>query len=154
MSNSIISFSNGIQAKLTTVPPSAIVKDLIPSLNLDSYNSVIVSIGAADNLDQKLANKLASLFNRGIARGADETKSIIIDGGTQAGVMQLMGTAVAERSRKTQLIGVAPAGLVSYPGGPATGTALESNHTHFVLVEGNEWGVETPFLFKLVIVKK
>src|SRR6185295_3182740 len=50
---------------------------------------------------------------------------------------------------KTQLIGVAPAGLVSYPGGPAEGTPLEPNHSHFVLVDGNVWGSETGTMFNL-----
>jgi hypothetical protein len=52
------------------------------------------------------------------------------------------------------LLGVAPAGKVTYPGDPSpanieNGTPLEPNHSHFVLVEGDEWGSETDMMFKL-----
>ncbi|HMH44338.1 MAG TPA: hypothetical protein VK557_12690, partial [Pyrinomonadaceae bacterium] len=53
-----------------------------------------------------------------------------------------------------ELLGVAPAGKVTYPGDPSpanieNGTPLEPNHSHFVLVEGDEWGSETDMMFKL-----
>ncbi len=47
-----------------------------------------------------------------------------------------------------------PAGKVTYPGGPvkgsiADGARLEPNHSHFVLVESNEWGGETGKMLEL-----
>src|SRR4029077_4873675 len=55
--------------------------------------------------------------------------------------------------RKSSLLGVAPAGKVTYPGGPPVAgndsAPLDPNHSHFVLVDGNEWGSETETLFEL-----
>jgi hypothetical protein len=42
---------------------------------------------------------------------------------------------------------------VTYPGGPSVpsndNAPLDPNHSHFVLVDGNEWGSETETLFEL-----
>jgi len=95
---------------------------------------------------------LAQLFSRGIARTALSTGAAIIDGGRQRGAMAMMGQGVAERGRRTPLIGVAPAGKVTYPGGPANlkdGEPLDPNHTHFVLTEGDQWGDETETMIQL-----
>jgi SLOG in TRPM, prokaryote/SMODS and SLOG-associating 2TM effector domain 1/Protein of unknown function (DUF4231) len=79
---------------------------------------------------------------------------LIVDGGTQAGVMALVGQGVADRGRKTALLGVAPAGKVTYPDGPVDGNmadsaALDPNHSHFVLVESCEWGGETETMYAI-----
>jgi hypothetical protein len=48
---------------------------------------------------------------------------------------------------------VAPISKVYYSGSDvATGVALEQNHSHFILVEGNDWGSETASIFNLVNV--
>src|SRR6185369_12312647 len=58
---------------------------------------------------------------------------------------------VAGRGYKSQLVGVAPVGKVAYPGEPGgTNVALEPNHSHFVLVEGSEWGAETATIYNLI----
>jgi hypothetical protein len=80
--------------------------------------------------------------------------ALIVDGGTQSGVMAIMGEAVARCGRGCQLLGIAPAGKVTYPGAPseagiADGASLEPNHSHFVLVESNEWGSETGKMLEL-----
>jgi TRPM family ion channel/conflict system pore-forming effector with SLATT domain/uncharacterized protein DUF4231 len=135
--------------------PSADSKaeEIVTALGVEkAYKAVILVLGSAADLDQKLIPRLTQLFGRGIARAAAETKSVVLDGGTQAGVMALIGEGVAGRGYSTTLIGVAPASKVSYPGGPEPGDGrvpLEPNHTHFVLVEGNDWGSETATLFSL-----
>lgn len=49
------------------------------------------------------------------------------------------------------LVGVAPAGLVSYPGCRPDGerVLLEENHPHFVLAQSSEWNGETSLLIGL-----
>jgi len=79
---------------------------------------------------------------------------LIIDGGTQAGVMAIMGQAVAEQQRRSTLLGVAPAGSVTYPGKSTKmsgneAAPLDPNHSHFVLVETDEWGGETETMYEL-----
>ena len=90
------------------------------------------------------------LFRRGLLPAAVRYQSIIIDGGTQSGVMQIMGESLAEENDSIRLIGVAPESKVSYAG--KTGkdlAALDPNHTDFFLVEGADWGDETATIFKL-----
>jgi hypothetical protein len=69
--------------------------------------------------------------------------------------MQLIGESIADQKEKITLIGVAPAGKVTYPDGPSRenvqdSAELESHHTHFVLVESDEWGGETKTIIELV----
>jgi hypothetical protein len=110
--------------------------------------------GGAGGMDEALRPHLVQLFSHGIAPVAAGIRALIIDGGTQAGVMAMMGKGVAETGRNSILLGVAPAGKVTYPGGPAEGciedgAPLDPNHSHFVLVESNEWGGETKTMYEL-----
>jgi hypothetical protein len=148
-----IVFPNKNAAKLVAPSPGAPMAGLIESLGISPPKNLILLIGGADNLDEKLTARLTQLLSRGIARAAADAEALIIDGGTQAGVMQIMGQSIADRGRKSSLLGVAPAGKVTYPGGPSLATddsaPLDPNHSHFVLVDGNEWGSETETLFEL-----
>jgi len=74
--------------------------------------------------------------------------ALIIDGGTQSGVMAMMGVAVARSPGTSRLLGIAPEGKITHPeiagSTPISdGAPLEPNHSHFVLVESAEWGGET-----------
>ncbi len=119
-------------------------------LTLPDYDAVLTVIGSAGSLDPQLLPRLAQLFGRGVARAAQQARAVLVDGGTQAGVMALLGEAVAGLGGHTPLVGVAPASLVSYPLGPAGEAALEPHHSHFVLTPGLSWGDETKTLFGLV----
>lgn len=142
------------QNRATAIFPTAQSKmeEVVAALALNPYSAAILVIGGADGLAEKAIPRLKQMFGRGIARAAVEAKAVIIDGGTQAGVMAMMGEGVESRGYKSQLVGVAPAALVSYPGGPTEGTPLEPNHSHFVLAEGNTWGSETGTMFNLLKV--
>jgi hypothetical protein len=148
-----IAFPNNNKAKLVTALRGTPMASLIEALGISPPKNLILLIGGADELDQKLTSRLTQLFSRGIARAAADAEALIIDGGTQAGVMQIMGQSIVDRGRKSSLLGVAPAGKVTYPGGPpVTGNdsaPLDPNHSHFVLVDGKEWGSETETLFEL-----
>jgi hypothetical protein len=61
-----------------------------------------------------------------------------------------MGQGVVDRGCKCSLIGVTPKALIAYPGSPSPASInLDPNHSHFVLVEGGEWGSELATLFNL-----
>jgi hypothetical protein len=148
-----IVFPNNNGAKLVTASRGAPMDGIIESLGISQPKNLILIIGGADKLDEKLTSRLTQLFSRGIARAAADAEAVIIDGGTQAGVMQIMGQSIADRGRKSSLLGVAPAGKVTYPGGPTIAdndsAPLDPNHSHFVLVDGKEWGSETETLFEV-----
>jgi hypothetical protein len=149
-----ILFPNSNHAKAVTVPIGKPVDEILKALGIPYPKPLILLVGAAGHLDERLRPRLTQLFSRGIARAVARVDALIIDGGTQAGVMALMGQAVADRERKTVLLGIVPSSKVTYPGGPAEGSiedgaALDPNHSHFVLVEGDEWGAETETMFTL-----
>jgi len=148
-----IGFPNNNGAKLVTALRGTAMASLIEALGISPPKNLILLIGGADELDQKLTSRLTQLFSRGIARAAADAEALIVDGGTQAGIMQVMGQSIVDRGRKSSLLGIAPAGKVTYPGGPTVagnGSApLDPNHSHFVLVDGKEWGSETETLFEL-----
>ena len=145
-----INFPNRVATALLP-PPDATASDIVHALKLPEYKAVLLLLGGADSIDDKLKPRLSQLFGRGIARAAATVEAIIIDGGTKSGVMELMGQGVADRGFKSSIVGVAPLALVNYPGSKVSGeAALDPNHSHFVLVEGNTWGSETGVIFKLL----
>ena len=63
--------------------------------------------------------------------------------------MRLLGETRSTLGAAFPLVGVAAAGTVAIPGRPAPADAdavLEPHHTHFVLVPGNQWGAEAPWI--------
>jgi hypothetical protein len=127
---------------------------LLTALNLPDFPALLILIGSAGNLDQVLEPELNRLFNLGIAPAILESGAVVIDGGTDAGVMRLMGKSVGVRKGLMPLIGVSPDLMVTYPGMSHSATIqdqapLEPHHSHFVLTAGTAWGDETATFFDL-----
>ena len=80
----------------------------------------------------------------------NQLAAVVVDGGTNAGVMRAVGRARAASRGRFPLVGVAAEGTVIVPGGQrpdmADAAELEPNHTHIVLVPGSAWGDESPWL--------
>jgi SLOG in TRPM, prokaryote len=128
--------------------------DLVSSLGLEQPGAVILIAGGASELDRNMSIELSGLLTDGIAHLAASLGALIIDGGTQAGVMALMGLGVVRQQYRPPLLGVAPGGTVTYPGKPRDKASdqsapLDPNHSHFVLVETNAWGGETETMYEL-----
>jgi hypothetical protein len=76
----------------------------------------------------------------------------VADGGTDAGVMRLMGQGREEISGTFPLVGASPVGLVKLPDDETSSTELmdlEPHHTHFFLVPGDQWGDESRWLARI-----
>jgi SLOG in TRPM, prokaryote/SMODS and SLOG-associating 2TM effector domain 1/Protein of unknown function (DUF4231) len=128
--------------------------ELLAELELEPGRGrpVVVVIGGADTLSGASLERATAVVGPGVVRGADRVGAVVVDGGTASGVMAIVGDAVARAGDgRPPLLGVAPAGLVSYPGSDdgATDAALEPNHSHFALAPGAVWGCETALLFEL-----
>ena len=154
MRKNTITFENGNRAVVITAPRDASAKAILDALEITSPRAVILLFGGAAGLDDSRKAHLATLFADGVAPVAAELGALIIDGGAQSGVMAIMGEAVAGHPGTFQLLGIAPKGKITHPeiaGGSAVsdGTPLEPNHSHFVLVESNEWGGETTKMLEL-----
>lgn len=151
ISTESITFANKHVAEAVIPSANADVTEVVKALKLEGRRTVLLLLGGADGVADELKPRMIQLFGRGIARGVIGVDAVVVDGGTKAGVMEMMGQGVADRGFKTTLVGVAPRALVSYPGGKENGTTpLDANHSHFVLVEGDAWGSETKTLFDLV----
>jgi hypothetical protein len=144
-----ITFGNGNQARLAEGRPEDAAA-IIVRLGLEPATParpVILVCGGAANMGSAAAERAEALIGTGVAAAAKTTGAAVVDGATDAGVMRLTGQARARQPQALPiLVGVAPKGLVSYPGGPGQGTALEENHSHFVLADSGEWGGETPLM--------
>lgn len=149
-----IEFPNGNRALVVKQPTGTLAAAIVKALNIRQPKALFLITGGAALMGTVTQSRLLDLFNNGIVRAAREMDAVCIDGGTEAGVMALLGRAIAEQGHTTPLIGIAPAGKVTYPGGPTEGSidngaALESNHSHFVLADSDEWGGETQTMFEV-----
>ncbi len=150
-----IIFANGNRAVAVAAPRSVSARDILEALALPKPRAMMLLFGGAAGLDYALTDRLAALLGEGVAPAAAESGALIIDGGTQSGVMAMMGEAVARGGRGCPLLGVVAAGKVTFPGakmdaGHADKAQLDPNHWHFVLAESDEWGGETATMFELV----
>ena len=99
MKKNTISFENGNRAVVITAPRDASAKAILDALEITSPRAVILLFGGAAGLDDSRKAHLETLFAEGVAPVAAELGALIIDGGTQSGVMAMMGEAVARISR-------------------------------------------------------
>ena len=148
-----IRFENGNEALLVAEENGADPRKLVSRLGLsvDVGRPVIVVCGGADDLTGAALARTERVLAPAVTMAAGLTGAAVVDGGTAAGVMAVMGSArAASGNARSPLVGVAPAGKVTYPGGAdgADGdrTPLEAHHSHFVLAESSEWGGETELL--------
>lgn len=154
MKKDAITFENGNRAVVITAPRDASAQAILDVLEITSPRAVILLFGGAAGLDDSRKAALATLFAGGVAPVAAELGALVIDGGTQSGVMAMMGEAVARSPGTSQLLGIAPKGKITNPeiagaSAAADSAPLEPNHSYFVLVESDEWGDETTKMLEL-----
>jgi hypothetical protein len=143
----LVPFGTGNQAQLSQAR-SGDAADVIARMGLampGRGRPVIVVCGGADGLVDGELERASAMIGAAVASAAQVAGAAVVDGGTSAGVMQLAGHARARwPDALPVLVGVAPAGLVTYPGSPAgEGVPLEENHSHFILADSGDWGGET-----------
>lgn len=128
------------------------IPQAIADLNLKDRYAVIVLIGG-DIQDRQAAVTLNAI--QIIAKVAEDQHAVVICGGTNMGVMAEIGQIKQEKNYKFPLVGVAPEGLVTWPGGPRNTKflwwgekrwQLESHYSHFILVPGSQFGDESPWI--------
>lgn len=142
--------SSGRLPKMVETSPDVGEDELLAALDLPPARGTLVLNGSAGVLESGVARDLSAAFgDDGLAGTASRERLTTVTGGTDAGIFSVLGRAMADRS--APLVGVAPLGRVSWPGRPAGAglIALEPHHSHFVLVEGDEWGDETATLLAL-----
>ena len=150
MKRRTIAFSNGNRARAVYVPADADGAAIAAALGLSRPRALLLLSGGASDMSPAGMDRLRGLIES-VARVAAEEGITVMGGGTQAGVMQMMGEGRAAAGGSAPLIGVCPAALVTWSGGPQGEghVPLEPNHTHFVLTGGDHWGAGTEIMFAL-----
>ncbi|XP_057553816.1 transient receptor potential cation channel subfamily M member 2 isoform X2 [Hippopotamus amphibius kiboko] len=166
----------GKYVRLSQDTPSSLIYHLMTQhWGLDVPNLLISVTGGAKDFNMK--PRLKSIFRRGLVKVAQTTGAWIITGGSHAGVMKQVGEAVRDFSLSSRssegevvAIGIATWGTLhnreslilpagSFPAeyimdeeGQGHLTCLDSNHSHFILVDDGthgRYGVEIPLRTKL-----
>ncbi len=138
-----LTFNSEQTALAIRVAQQAELPDALELIGLGGSRPVLVVVGGASNISEADLLRIQRLFTEVLAPIAESLGAYVVDGGTDAGVMQLMGEARTQIGAKFALIGVTPEKKVALPNQqkPAADlTPLEPNHTHFVLVPGDNWG--------------
>lgn len=121
----------------------------LAALGLRPPRPVVVVVGGAGGLSPSDLQRLRPVFTEAVVAVLERHGAVGVDGGTRAGVMELLGQARTQASASFPLVGVAAEGTVVLPGGaPARDGAaeLDPDHSHLVLVPGSDWGDESPWI--------
>ncbi|MGH3693633.1 MAG: hypothetical protein ACRDRX_06505 [Pseudonocardiaceae bacterium] len=116
---------------------------------------VLVLVGGASGVSDQERARWQGLFRDGLVAGVAAGGGCVLDGGTDTGVMALVGAAREAFGAGFPLIGVVARGTIRWPGRAPRrpdAAALEPHHTHLVAVPGGEWGMESPWLARLATV--
>ncbi|MBF6300894.1 hypothetical protein IU459_25600 [Nocardia amamiensis] len=116
---------------------------------IDLNRPVLVVVGGAAGMDSEVARALTGLCSNLLVPMLDRLGTAVVDGGTDVGVMQLMGQARASARASFPLIGVAADRTVTLPGqrrGSPGSAPAEPRHSHLVIVPGGTWGDESSWL--------
>jgi TRPM family ion channel len=140
-----ISFQGDKTAKAAHISDNVEINKAIDEMKIPHPRSVIVLVGGAggigwwDKFPMRKAIKI-------IAQLAEETQSVVVDGGTQAGIMTEVGKQRKQHKFSFPLIGVVFDSLLMKK---EAQSILDPNHTHFFLIPGDNWGDESGWISKI-----
>jgi SLOG in TRPM, prokaryote len=129
------------------------LKMALAAMGLHPPRPTLVVVGGAGGFDEADMDRLRALFESGLVPVMMKYGAVGVDGGTLSGVMRLFGEARA--ATEIPLVGVVAAGTVQLPGAQSPqpdAAELEPHHTHFVIVPGDQWGAESPWIAETATV--
>lgn len=122
----------------------------LDALGLRRGRPVLVLVGGAGGMGQDDLALMDTTLRAAVLPVLEQHDAAVVDGGTDSGVMRVVGQARAATGGHFPLVGVAAEGTVVVPDRaelPAPDAAeLEPHHTHVVLIPGTSWGDESPWL--------
>jgi SLOG in TRPM, prokaryote len=116
---------------------------------------VVVLVGGASGMSTADAATASALFDAALVPALRTTGAGLVDGGTNAGVMALAGSARSRAGLGGIHIGVIAAGTLAQVGGndPSSDPVeMEPHHSHVLVVPGADWGDESPWLSRIATV--
>lgn len=150
-----LTFPSGTVTSFLTIESQDSLATAVKQLGLPTQRPCLVLVGGASKISQRDFDRLEFLFTEVLAPLAQKLNLVVIDGGTDAGVMRLMGNARTKIRGTFPLVGVAPLELVLLPNQPCNhpeATPIEPQHTHCLLIPGSNWGDESPWIARLASV--
>ncbi|MGB3204635.1 MAG: hypothetical protein WBB28_06570 [Crinalium sp.] len=147
-----LSFNDGQTATAATVSEVEELFDVLEQMGLLGSHPILVIVGGASQMSEADFRLIQNLFVEVLAPVAQRLGAYIVDGGTDVGVMRLIGNARHQINAQFPLIGVAPTRKVILPNQTEStddAALLEPHHTHFILVPGNNWGDESPWIVQV-----
>jgi hypothetical protein len=155
-----IQFPNGNIAQAIKVIRKTSPKSILKVLDLNPFPTAVIPIsGGAKYLSPIGFTRIYS-FVEAVVDLAFEKNIMLVDGGTNTGVMEIIGKhygfVQAQNPKKIipPLIGFIPLPLVKLPGQEFTNedVLLQPHHPYFIFVhDAYEWGEEVESMFALVI---
>ncbi len=144
-----IRFDAQRRAEAIRVAPDIGPEAALEALHLPPHQGVIVMHGGAARMEPDMIDHVRRFLALSLAPCAEKLRLTIFDGGTNGGSFLAMGEARRQVNGTYPLVGVCPYGSVGFPGGPALTAKrypLERSHSHFILVDGDEFGVKSDLL--------
>lgn len=123
--------------------------DSLVEAGLPLPSPVVVVVGGAGGVAPDDLERLTPVFVEGLVPAVERAHAAVVDGGTDAGVMRIIGRARSTSAQGFPLVGVVAEGTVRLPGSPNSrndAAELEPHHTDFVVVPGIDWGDESPWI--------
>jgi hypothetical protein len=140
-----LTLKRGVTVGAVNIADNKEIPEALKALGIPHPKSVIVLVGGAGGigfLDKFPIRKAIGI----VAKLAEETRSVVVDGGTQAGIMTEIGKQRKRNKYSFPLIGVVFDSLLMKE---KPHDILDANHTDFFLVPGDDWGDESAWISKI-----
>jgi hypothetical protein len=140
-----LTLKHGIIVNAVNISDNKEIPEALKELGIPHPKTVIVLVGGAGGigwLDTFPMRKAIGI----IARLAEETHSVVVDGGTQAGIMTEIGRQRKQNKFSFPLVGVVFDNLLIKE---EPHSILDPNHTDFFLIPGDDWGDESGWISKI-----
>jgi hypothetical protein len=116
------------------------LKDAWRSLGFSREQPTIVIVGGAGGMTEEDVAKVQAFFEKHLIPFAMSKNAVIIEGGTNSGVMAAIGRARKLTGENFPLVGILARDVEGIR------TKLEPHHTHFIFCPGNTWGDESEWI--------
>lgn len=140
-----IPLKHDINVAAINIAENSEIPEALNQLGIPHPKPVIVLVGGASGigwLDKFPMRKAIGI----ITKLAEETQSIVLDGGTQVGIMKEIGRQRKREKLSFPLIGVVFDNLIIKE---EPKSILDPNHTHFFLIPGDDWGDESAWISRI-----
>lgn len=139
-----LSFPGGHYAQALWLGPHHTLHQALDQLALERPRPTLVIVGGAGLMETASMQRLNVLFNEVLAPLAEDLGLTVIDGGTDAGVMQLMGQARHRLGGTFPLVGVLPQGQARLADSPAMASLKRQWSAPAMAPDGPSTAIDAP----------